>query len=79
MAQKIGQTLRNSIKKNRLFLSNDSGVIHFFMKPCNPVFFVKNDDLNTEFNIESKFEIKMRPFYLKTQRCRPVFPEVSVF
>jgi hypothetical protein len=56
MAQKIGQTLRNSIKKNRLFLSNDSGVIHFFMK----------------------FEIKMGPFYLKTQRWRR-FSEVSVF
>jgi hypothetical protein len=34
---------------------------------------VKNDDLNTEFNIESKFEIKMGPFYLKTQR----WPSIS--
>jgi hypothetical protein len=41
VAQKIGQTFRNSIKKNQLFISNGSGVIKFLMKPCNPAFLRK--------------------------------------
>jgi hypothetical protein len=52
--------------------------LYIFYEALQPRFFVKNDDLNTEFNIESKFEIKMGPFYLKTQRWRR-FSEVSVF
>jgi hypothetical protein len=88
MAQKIGQTIRNSIKKNQLFISNDSGVIIFVMKPCNPAFLRKrrhrsktmtdkswqNEVLNSKFNVESKFEIKMGPFHLQKQ-IWPRFPE----
>jgi hypothetical protein len=33
IAQKIGQTFWNLIKKNQLAVSNGSGVIHFLMKP----------------------------------------------
>jgi uncharacterized protein (DUF608 family) len=94
MAQKIGQTFRDSIKKNQLFISNGSGVINFLMKPCNPAFLrerwhrsktmtemLKKDVLNSKFNVEFKFGIKMGPFYLKTQRWRrfQVFPKVSPF
>jgi hypothetical protein len=43
VAQKIGQTFRNAIKKNQLFISNSSGVIIFLMKPCNPLFCEKDD------------------------------------
>jgi hypothetical protein len=41
IGQKIGQIFGNSIKKNQLFISNGSGVMHFLMKPCNPAFFAK--------------------------------------
>jgi hypothetical protein len=65
--------LEIQFKKNQLFVYNGSGIINFLMKPCNPAFL-----RNSKFNVESRFEIKMRPFYLKTQRWRrfPVFPEV---
>jgi hypothetical protein len=41
IAQKIGQTFRNLIKKIQLSVSNGSGIINFLMKPCNPTFLRK--------------------------------------
>jgi hypothetical protein len=64
-------------KKNQLFISNGSGVIHFLMKLCNPVLLGirwhksktmtdkcwQKDVLNSKFNAEFKFEIKIGPFH----------------
>jgi hypothetical protein len=38
----------------------------------------RKDVLNSKFNVESKYVIKMRPYYLKKQRWRRL-PEVSSF
>jgi hypothetical protein len=37
--RRSAKPLTIQLKKNQLFISNGSGVIHFLMKPCNPVFF----------------------------------------
>jgi hypothetical protein len=37
MAQKIGQTFKNSTKKNQLVISNGSGVINVLMKRKNDI------------------------------------------
>jgi hypothetical protein len=39
VAQKIGQTFRNSIKKNQLFIFNGSGV--FYNEALQPRFFAE--------------------------------------
>jgi hypothetical protein len=50
VAQKIGQTFRDPVKKNQLFISNSLGSYNFFNKAVQPRFFakkmtlVKNDD-----------------------------------
>jgi hypothetical protein len=66
------------ILKNQLFISNGSGVINFLMKPCNPAFLRKRwhkskmmthikywqkDVLNSKFNVESTYEVKMGHFH----------------
>jgi hypothetical protein len=43
MVEKIGQVLRNSNKKNQLFISDDSRVINLSMKPFNLAFCKKDD------------------------------------
>jgi hypothetical protein len=43
IAQKIGQTFRNLIKKKQLSVSDGSGVINFLMKLCNPTILTKGD------------------------------------
>jgi hypothetical protein len=79
MAEKISQVFRNSTKKNQLFISDGSRVVNLLMKPCNLAFLQKRwhrsktmtdkclqkDVLNSKFNVESKCEVKMRPFHLK--------------
>jgi hypothetical protein len=71
------------------------GPLHFFNEALQLCFFcekydrskmmtdkyLQKDVLNSKFNVESKFEIKMRPFYLKKQKWRrfPVFQEVLPF
>jgi hypothetical protein len=66
MAEKIGQVLRNSTKKNQLFISDGSRVINLLMKPCNLTFLQKRwhrsktmtdkywqkDVLNSKVNVE---------------------------
>jgi hypothetical protein len=50
VAQKIGQTFRDPVKKNQLFISNSLGSYNFFNEAVQPRFFakkmtlVKNDD-----------------------------------
>jgi hypothetical protein len=45
VAQKIGQTFRDSIKKKSLSFSNGSGVIHFFKEALQLRFFCEKEDI----------------------------------
>jgi hypothetical protein len=56
MAQQIGPTFSNSVKKNLLFISDGSGVINIFIKSCNPRFFAKKDNLGQKRLIPSDYQ-----------------------
>jgi hypothetical protein len=45
VAQKIGQTFRDSVKKNQLFISNSLGSYNFFNEARATPLFCEKDDI----------------------------------